>query len=606
MSKTTIEDLVYKISADMTDFKKSMNDIATSTAKAQQEGSGAFSKLGGSIDDFKKIAGTLGIAFGISELVSFTKASVSFANQIGETAEKVGITTKSLQELRFAASQNGSSVEEMDAALIKFNSVIGDAASGNKAAELSFNTLGVNIRNANGEIKSADQLMRETSDKISTLSSSSEKASIMMDLFGRSGGKLVPVLGEGSRALDEMAISAQNAGAIMSDDTVKAAKQLNDQLDKISTSAKVLMAEALGTVSKAVGKAVDWVGDAIIGMMDKTQGFTVIEAAAVKSNDAINKLEEDRVKKNKKNLADMAEAARQRQEVEADIQEIMKRGIASESDAKSKAIEKELEILYQNKDKKLAMDQEFRDAISEREILLAETKSEEAAKEVERMVAQQEMLNQIDANRNATQVASLQAAIEAKTELVKVGSDARLKIEVARRKKEKELLNSQLNDTEEAANTIMSLTKKSNQSQFEAAKTASQAMAVIKGILAVQQAWASAPFPANIPAVVKTTAATIANVSKIKSVAFGAEKGVDMLPGTGIKDSIPSMLAPGERVVPRDTNKMLEKFLRGMEGGSGSGGKVIIEFKGNLDTLTDLFQAKLEERGVLQLSSQSA
>lgn len=77
--------------------------------------------------------------------------------------------------------------------------------------------------------------------------------------------------------------------------------------------------------------------------------------------------------------------------------------------------------------------------------------------------------------------------------------------------------------------------------------------AIWDGYAAINKAWASAPFPANLAAVALTSAATFANV---QSILGQAHDGIDNIPATGTY-----LLQSGERVVDRRLNKDLSSYL---------------------------------------------
>ena len=97
----------------------------------------------------------------------------------------------------------------------------------------------------------------------------------------------------------------------------------------------------------------------------------------------------------------------------------------------------------------------------------------------------------------------------------------------------------------------------SAQKKFAAASQAiSVAMTVMKGIEAIQSAWASAPFPKNIPIVAFTTAQTLANVAAARAVSFEGGGWTGSGPRAGGLDSKGGYMAlvhPRERII--DTTK---------------------------------------------------
>lgn len=111
---------------------------------------------------------------------------------------------------------------------------------------------------------------------------------------------------------------------------------------------------------------------------------------------------------------------------------------------------------------------------------------------------------------------------------------------------------------------IATLTRTNNEELFEIGKQASAAQAVIDGYAAVQKALASAPPPFNFIAAAAVGVATAVNVANIEATHLAT--GIDSVPGIGTKDNFPAVLAPGERVVPTETNKDLKAFLDDQSG----------------------------------------
>lgn len=92
--------------------------------------------------------------------------------------------------------------------------------------------------------------------------------------------------------------------------------------------------------------------------------------------------------------------------------------------------------------------------------------------------------------------------------------------------------------------------------------------AIIQGQKAIQTAWASAPFPANLPAVAVTTASTAANIATIVGTAVqGFATGGQVLgPGTGTSDSIMAMLSNGEFVINAQATAQFLPLLEAING----------------------------------------
>lgn len=124
-------------------------------------------------------------------------------------------------------------------------------------------------------------------------------------------------------------------------------------------------------------------------------------------------------------------------------------------------------------------------------------------------------------------------------------------------------------------------------------KAAAITKATIDAYLAIQNALANVPFPANIAASVGIGVMAFANVSKIAGIGFNS--GGTLVGGGANVDSVPATLTKGETVVTRDLTQQLADFLAGQRGEGGGGGevRVILELK---DGLIDMIEAKILER----------
>lgn len=149
---------------------------------------------------------------------------------------------------------------------------------------------------------------------------------------------------------------------------------------------------------------------------------------------------------------------------------------------------------------------------------------------------------------------------------------------------------------QEMWSNLISLSGSSNKKLAAIGKAAAIAHATMDGINAVQKAWASAPFPFNLPAVAITTASTVANVAAIAGVGFAAG-GYTGNGGIGQEAGV----VHGQEFVvnaaaTRQNRAMLEAMNAGRAipknpaNGNSRGGTRVTVVKG------DLFDAIIEER----------
>lgn len=203
----------------------------------------AMTKSLGSVESgvnlLTKGLGAVGVALSAMNLVQFTNDGLKAAAQLGDMAEQLGINVERLQEYRFAATQAGASVEDMDRALTRFATVLGDAQRGQADAQSRLAELGVHWRTAAGGVRTVDEAWRDLADSIAQERDNNAAMAKLADVLGEQfGPKLLNSLREGSRGFDEAGEKAREWGAIMSEEAVAKAQEFDDALARMNVTLK--------------------------------------------------------------------------------------------------------------------------------------------------------------------------------------------------------------------------------------------------------------------------------------------------------------------------------------------------------------------------------
>jgi hypothetical protein len=111
----------------------------------------------------------------------------------------------------------------------------------------------------------------------------------------------------------------------------------------------------------------------------------------------------------------------------------------------------------------------------------------------------------------------------------------------------------------DALSAFASFQNAKNKSIAAVGKAAAIARATVLTFQAANLALATIPPPFGFIAAAANIAAGLGNVAAIAGIEL--QSGIDKVPGIGTRDNFPAILAPGERVVPRETNKDLRAFL---------------------------------------------
>src|SRR5262245_58277785 len=87
----------------------------------------------------------------VGGLAAIVDRSISAANAIGKTADKIGVGVEALQELRFAAKASGVEQQTLDMALQHFTRRAAEAAQGTGEAKDALAQMGVALRDQSGK-----------------------------------------------------------------------------------------------------------------------------------------------------------------------------------------------------------------------------------------------------------------------------------------------------------------------------------------------------------------------------------------------------------------------------------------------------------------------
>jgi hypothetical protein len=189
-------------------------------------------------------AAAAGVAAGVTKLVT---KSADAAGELVDLSLKTGISVERLQELRYAGEQVGTDLDTMTSSLAKMTRSMSDVGS-SKAITDAFTTLGVNARDANGELRNSETVFGELIDALGKVDNETERDALAMEIFGRSVMELNPLIKTGSDELAALSKEAHQMGAVMDEDAVMGLEGFGDQLASLKTG----LQGTLGTLASAV------------------------------------------------------------------------------------------------------------------------------------------------------------------------------------------------------------------------------------------------------------------------------------------------------------------------------------------------------------------
>ena len=319
-------DALEKAGANGTKFQQAMEKVKDSVAKAKEEGTGAkgiFANLKESFAGGKGEAVSLGDAIGGAadklginlpegatkalnslnginagtaaavggfaaliavvvkvekQLMSITKESAAYAKEIKTLASVTGQSTEQIQEFQYASDMIGVSYDRVKDSLKEITNKMQEAQNGSEDTAGAFKTLGVEIENTDGSLRSADSVFYDVIDSLGNMHNQAQRDALAMDLMSESAQELNPLIEVGSEGLKKYADEAHEMGYVLDDEAVAALTATDTAQQKLLKTqeavTKQISAEYAPYMTEALGDTADFIqkiGKAFVesGVVDK-------------------------------------------------------------------------------------------------------------------------------------------------------------------------------------------------------------------------------------------------------------------------------------------------------------------------------------------------
>src|SRR3990172_1323668 len=186
---------------------------------AQDQTRAAFDSARRSVQGLNSVLGTLGIGLSVAGFAAFIKGSIDAADQLNDLAQKTGTSVETLAGLKFAADQNGTSLESVALAAKKLSTSMADKPE-------IFARFGVTAKDSSGA-------MMELADVFANMPDGVNKTALAVKLMGRNGEEMIPFMNQGSAALREWIEQGKRFNPITTE-MARQADQFKDDMAKLS------------------------------------------------------------------------------------------------------------------------------------------------------------------------------------------------------------------------------------------------------------------------------------------------------------------------------------------------------------------------------------
>jgi hypothetical protein len=175
-----------------------------------------------------------GALYGAKKMFYDTAKEVSsWADEIARQSMILGVSTDTFQRWQYAAKMADINTEEFTSGMKLLSRNLEDASQGLGDAAKYFSIMRISVKDSLGNLRPLNDVMGDIMDKFASWESGPRKVAIAMQLFGRSGEALIPMLNQGRSALEEY-------GNVLDPELVKKGSEMDSQFKKLGQSVKTL------------------------------------------------------------------------------------------------------------------------------------------------------------------------------------------------------------------------------------------------------------------------------------------------------------------------------------------------------------------------------
>lgn len=228
--------MTTKLGTLTVDFLAKTGSFETDVKRARQtldrEGEAMEERAGGLKEELAGMGPAIGAAFAAAAgaVALAVKSAIDQADEISKLSQKIGISTEALSSLNVAAQLSDVSLQQLQGGLTRLIRVQEDVAEGTGNLGAVFDAIGVSATNADGSLRQTDAVLRDLADVFQALPDGAQKTALAVDIFGRAGANLIPLLNQGAEGLRKWDEVAERLGVRLSTETGQAAEAFNDNL----------------------------------------------------------------------------------------------------------------------------------------------------------------------------------------------------------------------------------------------------------------------------------------------------------------------------------------------------------------------------------------
>ena len=194
----------------------------------------AMGGINRAIEGTKALLAGLGAGATLAGFARLVTHATEVGEQLSKMSQKTGVAVEQLSALRYAATLSDVSMETLGKGMKGLSTKMVEATDATGKAGQIMAALGVNVQGG------AAPAIEKLADAFAILPDGPTKAALAVEVFGKAGMEMIPLLNQGSEGLRKMRDEAYRLGLVMDEGTAKAAETFNDNLKVIKMGSERL------------------------------------------------------------------------------------------------------------------------------------------------------------------------------------------------------------------------------------------------------------------------------------------------------------------------------------------------------------------------------
>jgi hypothetical protein len=213
MSTVDIGELVVRISGDVRKLVDGQKQATDALEKIDKKSAAVAANVQRNADAMAKSV----IAVGIAVAGFLFNRAVQAADSLNKLSAQTGVSATALSELKFVAEHVGVEFGAVEQAVRGWNATLVEMSQNTRTnASMALRTLGVDIKDAVGNVRPFDEVLGLVSDALSKYADGQNKAALATAIFKEGGAALIPLLNQSAKGIQEVGERGKALGAIQS------------------------------------------------------------------------------------------------------------------------------------------------------------------------------------------------------------------------------------------------------------------------------------------------------------------------------------------------------------------------------------------------------